>query len=126
MNAEADKLRAEITAADKRISDLEKRPGLTATVKHQIEKAKDVVRDMRIKLAGMQDHRDIPYPNCRELMPHSFFICRPCMLEVPFKLYVRLVGARGFHHHGLISDAALAETHQAVLSHLRQHSTAIL
>lgn len=65
-------------------------------------------------------------PNCRELMPHSFFICRPCMREVHIKLYIRLAGARGFHHHGLISDAALAETQQAVLSHLKQHSTAIL
>lgn len=62
MSAEADKLRAEIATADKRIADLEKSPGLTSTIKHQIDKAKDAVRDLRIKLAGMKDHRDIPCP----------------------------------------------------------------
>lgn len=126
MNAEADKLKADIATADRRIAELESRPGLTAAVQHQIQKAKAAVRDLRIKLAGMQDMRDIPCPNCRELMPHSFFLCRPCMREVPFKLYVRLVGARGFHHHGLISDAALADIQKTVLSHLKQHSSAIL
>ncbi len=126
MNPEADKLRAEIATAEQALAALEKRPGLTKAALHQIEKVKNGIRDMRINLAAMKDHRDVRCPNCAELMPHSFFVCRPCMREVPFPLYVRLKGAEGFHHHGLISDEPLNAARAAVLSHLKQHSTAIL
>lgn len=126
MNPEADKLRKEITDADKRIADLEKRPGLTDVIRHQIDKAKDGVRDMRIRLAGMDERADTACRHCGTRVPYSFLFCRACIRELPLKLYALLKGAVGFHHHKLISDTQLQQAIDAASSHLRQHSSAIL
>jgi ribosomal protein S14 len=129
MSTEADKLRAEIATAERSLAELEARTDVPHAqrmqMQFQIKRVKDMLRTQRIHLAAMQDHRDVRCPNCHELMPHSFFICRPCMREVPVSLYIRLKGAIGFHHHGLIPDAQLAEIKKAVLSHLKQHGTAV-
>lgn len=130
MNPAADKPKADIASAERRLKELESRtdvpPAQRTQMEFQIKRVEDMLRTLRINLAAMQDHRDVRCPNCHELMPHSFFVCRPCMREVPVTLYIRLVGAIGFHHHGLIPDSQLTEIKKAVLSHLKQHSTAIV
>ena len=126
MNPEADKLRAEIAKAEARLAELERRPGLTEAVCFQIDKARAGVRDMRIRLAGMTERSDQPCPHCRTLMPCGFTFCRACIRELPFKLYARLKGAIGLHHHKLVSGEYLHAAYTAALSHLQQHSSAIL
>ena len=74
-------------------------------MEHQIKHAKHGIRDMRITLAGMQDHRDIPCRHCGTLITHSFTFCRACIRELPLKFYAHLKGAIGY---------------------LKQHSTAIV
>ncbi len=126
MSTEVDKLRAAIATADQRIAALEKRPGLTSTVKHQIAKAKDSVRDMRIQLAGMADLRDNPCPHCGTLKTHSFLVCMPCWRDVPFKLWAFFKGAQGLHHNGKVGASYLKAARDQIFSHLQQHSTAIV
>jgi len=126
MSAEAAKLRADIATAEKRLADLENRPGLNAVVVHQIDKAKDVLRDMRIKLAGMETPNAVPCAHCKALVHPSWFLCRACMNDLPLKIWAALKGSIGLHHHRIISDARLQAVKDETLSYLRQHSTAIL
>lgn len=126
MSAEAATLRAQIAAAETRLADLERRPGLTPAIRLQIDKAKDGLRDMRIQLAALTPIKTSPCAHCLTPGPPAWFLCRACMQELPLKLYTHLVGAIGFHHHKLISDAALTEHQQRALSYLKQHSSAIL
>lgn len=131
MNADADKLRKEISEADKRIAQLYAQaktlePQQREIVEHQIKRVEGTVRDMRIKLASLDDRSDVPCPHCLTPMPRGFEFCRPCIRELPFKLYVRLKSAVGFHHHKLVSDSFLQEAMKAAHSHLKQHSSAVL
>lgn len=135
MNAEADKLRAEIATADKAIAALESRPGLTAVVRHQIAKTKDSVRDMRIKLAGLEDRKSA-CPICDGVTPPGWLVCEACSLEVPVKLKMAYDTAYGIAHARRANDYPAPEiayrdeqarlAKQAILSHLKQHSTAII
>ena len=131
MSAESDKLRKEITDADKRIDQLyaqakELAPQQRQIVEHRIKRVDGSVRTMRINLAAMQDHSDVPCPHCRTPMPRGFQFCRPCIQELSSKLYIRLKGAVGFHHHQLVSDSFLQEAMGAALGYLKQHSSAVL
>lgn len=110
MSAEDSKLSADIDTAEKRVAELEAQSRKLAPlhrqqVEHQIKHAKHGIRDMRITLAGMQDHRDIPCRHCGTLITHSFTFCRACIRELPLKFYAHLKGAIGY---------------------LKQHSTAIV
>lgn len=131
MSAETDKLRKEISDADKSIAKLyaqtrELAPQQRQIVEHQIKRVEGSVRDMRIKLASMDDRGDVPCPHCQTPMPRGFQFCRPCIMELPARLYIRLKSAVGFHHHGRVSDSFLEEAMKAARSHLKQHSSAVL
>lgn len=130
MSMEADKLRTDIATAERRLAELEaKACQLSAhqrsQVEHQIARAKDTVRDMRIKLASIDPQADRPCPNCKALMPHSFEFCRVCIRELPLKLYARLKGAVGLAHHKYVTAPYLDNARAAALSHLKQHSSAL-
>jgi len=84
------------------------------------------VRDMRIQLAAMADLRDNRCPHCSGLKTHSFLVCIPCWREVPFKLWAYFKGAEGLHHNGKVGDAYLKSAKDQIISHLNQHSTAIV
>jgi predicted nucleic acid-binding Zn-ribbon protein len=131
VSAEADKLSREINDADKRIAQLYAQakslePQQREIVEHQIKRVEGAVRDMRIKLASLHDRSDVPCPHCKTKMPYGFQFCRPCIQDLPFKLYVRLKSAVGFHHHKLVSDSFLQDAMDAAISHLKQHSSAVL
>ncbi len=131
MSAEADKLRKEITDADKSIAKLYEQakdlaPAQRQMVEHQIKRVEGTVRDMRIKLAGMDDRSDVLCPHCKTKMPRGFQFCRPCIPELPSKLYIRLKSAVGFHHHKRVSDSFLKDAMDAAHGHLKQHSSAVL
>lgn len=131
MSMEADKLRTDITTAARRLVDLEARACQLsaqhrAQVEHQITRAKDTLRDMRIKLASLDPQADRPCPNCTALMPHSFEFCRVCIREIPLKLYALLKGAVGLAHHNYVPASYLDNARAKALSHLKQHSSAIL
>lgn len=130
MSAEADKLRADIAAADLRLSYMEAQAchlpaHQRSQVTHQITRAKDTVRDMRIKLASLDPQADRPCPNCAMQMPHSFEFCRICIRELPFKLYAYLKGAVGLAHHNYVPESYLDKARAAALSHLKQFSSAL-
>lgn len=131
MSAEADKLRKEISDAEKSIAKLyaqarDLQPQQRQMVEHQIKRVEGTVRDMRIKLASLDDRGDVPCPHCKTPMPRGFEFCRPCIRELPAKLYIRLKSAVGFHHHKLVPDSFLKEAMKAARSHLKQHSSAVL
>lgn len=135
MSIEADKLRAEIATADQRIAALESRPGLTTAARHQIAKAKDSVRDMRIQLAGLEDRKSA-CPNCDGTTPPGWLVCEACSREVPVKLKLAYDTAYGIAHARRANGYPAAEiayrdeqtrlARKAILSHLKQHSTAIV
>lgn len=131
MSAEADKLRREIADADKSIAKLYAQakglaPQQRQMVEHQIQRVESTVRDMRIKLASLDDRSDVPCPHCQTPMPRGFQFCRPCIQELPAKLYIRLKNAVGLHHHHKVSDSFLEASMKAASSHLKQHSSAVL
>lgn len=131
MSAEADKLRKEIADADKGIAKLYEQaqdlaPGQRQMVEHQIKRVEGTVRGMRIKLASLDDRSDVPCPHCKTPMPRGFQFCRPCIQELPAKLYMRLKSAVGFHHHKRVSDSFLEDAMKAACSYLKQHSSAVL
>jgi hypothetical protein len=134
MNAEADKLRAEIATADKAIAEMESRPGLTAAVKHQIDKVKGSVRDMRIQLAGLEDRKSA-CPICDGVTPPGWLVCEACSLEVPVKLKLAYDTAYGIAHARRANNYPAPEiayrdeqarlAKQAIISHLKQHGNAL-
>lgn len=130
MNPEADKLRREIANAEKGIAKLyvqarDLQPQQRQIIEHQIKGVEGKVRDMRIKLASLNDRFDIPCPHCQTLMPHSFQFCRVCIQELSSALYIRLKTAVGFHHHKRVSDSFLEEAMKAAGGYLKQHSSAL-
>ncbi|MBB5033141.1 hypothetical protein [Prosthecobacter vanneervenii] len=133
MSAEATKLRSEIAEAEKRLAALESRPGLTPVIRHQIEKAKEGLRDMRIKLAGMEPRSTPPCHICGGKVPAGWLVCEACTREVPARLMMIWKSASHYHHAAAANKQPtiqLAERErlaaEAIYSHLRQHSSAIL
>lgn len=133
MSTKAAKLRAEIATAEKRLADLESRPGLTAAIWHQIDKAKDGLRDMRIKLASLEPRSTPPCRICGGKVPPAWLVCEACTREVPGRLMIAWKSASHNHHAAAANKqptVQLAERErlaaEAIFSHLRQHSSAIL
>lgn len=136
MNAAA--LKAKIATDHQRLRDLQARmqqipPSERRQYDGMLAQAKKDITLLEIQLAGMDESGTCPA--CGDEMPLHFTVCRPCWLDVPFKLYVAYKGASGIaharqangHKPDLIAAAETNEKHArlAVLSHLKQHSTAI-
>jgi len=131
VNAEADKLRKEIADADKSIAHLYAQakslePRQREMIEHQIKRVEGTVRDMRIKLASLDDRSDVLCPHCQTKMPRGFQFCRPCIQDLSAALYIRLKNAVGLHHHKKVSDSFLKNAMDAALGYLKQHSSAVL
>ncbi len=131
MISEAAKLRADIATAEQRITQFYAQsaalaPQHRSPVHYQIKRLDGSLRDMRIKLASLSDLSDNRCPHCAGLKTHSFLVCMPCWRDVPFKLWAAFKGAEGLHHHGKVGDGYLAEARGGEISHLKQHSTAIV
>jgi hypothetical protein len=139
VSSEAGKLRAEIATADKRLAELEAQacklaPQQRDLVEHQITRAKATVRDMRIKLASLEDRKSA-CPVCDGVTPPGWLVCEACSGETPAKLHNAWQCA-SHHAHARRSnsypaaDIALAEGNEqraalAVISHLKQHGSAL-
>ena len=123
MPMKATELKAKIAADHERLCDMERRIELGQRPRFEalFTKARQDITRLEVQLAGMKD----ACPNCGDEMPPSFLVCRPCLREVPFKLYAAYKGALGQHHHQRITGEALAQTKAAILSHLKQFSTAL-
>jgi hypothetical protein len=139
MSTEADKLQAEITAAEAGIAKLRQNarlaaPQQRATAEHQIKAVECKVRDMRITLAGMADRRNI-CPVCDDTTPPGWLVCEGCAPEVPVRLQIAYDGAYGFAHARRANDYPPAEivrceenvrlARLAIISHLKQHGSAL-
>jgi ribosomal protein S14 len=119
-------LRAKIATDHARLRDLEGRIASGAPDKRRmfdamIAQARADITKLEIQLAGMSD----TCPACGEVIPPHFLVCRVCMREVPFLLYAAYKGAVGFVHHGLMPESTLAKAKAAILSHLKQHGSAL-
>jgi hypothetical protein len=139
MSTEADTLRAEIAAAESGVAKLWRNashaaPKHRASVAHQIKLVEDKLRDMRIKLAGMEDRRGL-CPACDYPTPPGWEVCEGCAPEVPIKLQIAFEGAYGIAHARRANQYPPAEIARcdenvrlarlAILSHLKQHGSAI-
>lgn len=71
-------------------------------------------------------HNDCPI--CGLIKPAHFIVCRPCLGEVPWKLWVEHKCAAHLCHHKENQTPARLERSRladlAILSHLKQHSSA--
>lgn len=70
-----------------------------------------------------------PCPHCRDRMPPGFTLCRACWKELTFAHRVELFTAEGQAKSPSLyplGDHRLKMAVTAALSHLKQHSTAIL
>lgn len=137
MNTEADQLRADIAAAEKQLQEVESRSipkAQLAQVQHQIKIAKDGLRNMRIKLASLEDRKNV-CPVCAATTPPGWLLCEPCNREVPAKLHMQWKCASS-HAHAAVSNkkpAALIAAAQAteksaaslIIAHLKQHGSAL-
>lgn len=137
MKSEADQLRAEIATAEERLAVIESRPvpkAQLSAVKHQINLAKKGLRDMRIKLASLED-RTNTCPVCAATTPQGWLVCEACSREVPAKMHTEWQCARG-HAHAAVSNkkpasriaaaqAAEKSAAELIISHLKQHGSAL-
>lgn len=116
-----------ITEAEARMRDLDARIDALPQgahrqqVRHAREAAGEQLRRMHIELAA----RPPVCPHCGDDKPRHFLVCRACWCEVPFKLRALYHGAVGLHHHKAVDDAYLEHARKAVLSHLKQFSSAL-
>lgn len=139
MSTEANQLRAEITAAELGIAKLKRNASIAAPkhaqmVSHQIKGVEDKLRDMRIRLAGMTDRRNV-CPVCDYTTPPGWLVCEGCALEVPIQLKIAYDGAFGLAHARRANryppaDIAQCEENErlaraAIISHLKQHGSAL-
>jgi hypothetical protein len=138
VSAEADQLRADIADAEQKLAKVESRPipaAQLAQVGHQIKIAKAGLRDMRIKLASLEDRKNC-CPVCADTTPPGWLVCEACSREVPPELHTAWQCARG-HAHAAVANkktaariaAAQAAEHSAaslIIAHLKQHGSAIL
>lgn len=139
MSAEADKLRAEIKAAEEAIEKLSNQLAKVPAehrdfVDHQIERVKDQVRDMKIKLASIEDRKNV-CPVCQETTPPGWLWCVACHREVPTALWLTWKCASHHAHARRANKAEPASIAQHdenerraaadINSHLRQHGSAL-
>lgn len=137
MSAEADQLRADIATTEERLAEIESRPVPKAqlrAVEHQIQLARQGLRDMRIKLASLEDRTDC-CPVCSGTTPPGWLLCEPCSRECPASLYTAWQCARGHAHaarQNKKSPACIAATEAAehsaarqIISYLRLHGSAL-
>lgn len=137
MNAEADKLRADIASAEARLEAVESRPvpaSQLAQVQHQIKLAKDGLRNMRIQLASLEADSSV-CPVCIAAAPRGWLVCEACSREVPARLHTAWQCARCLAHAAkqnkkpatLIAQLEANESAAAdlIISHLKQHGTAL-
>lgn len=116
-----------ITEAEARMRDLDARIDALPQgphrqqVRHAREAAGEQLRRMRIELAG----RPPVCPHCGDDKPLHFLVCRACWSEVPFKLRAAWHGAVGLHHHKHVDDTYLDRARKAVISYLKQFSSAL-
>jgi hypothetical protein len=121
-------LQQQISGAEARMQDLDAQINALPQgphrqrVRHAREAAGEALRRMRTELAG----RPPLCPACQADKPASFFVCRPCWREAPFKLRALYHGAVGLHHHGKVDAAHLQRAGTAILSHLKQFSSALV
>lgn len=131
----ASELKAKIATDHTRLRDLENR--IADQPVHQrrqfdamIVKARAEITQLEIQLAGMRD----ACPTCGgDWMPPGFLVCRPCMREVPFKLYTDHKGAVGHAHarrankyppHEIAAaDQRETAAARAITAYLRQHGS---
>lgn len=138
MNPAADKLKADIATAEARLKELEARtdvpPAQRTQMQYQIKRVQDMLRTLRIQLAGMTDRRNA-CPVCDETTPPGWLLCEVCAFEVPVKLQIAYDGARGHAHARKANryppaEIARCEENErlarlAIISHLRQHGSAL-
>ena len=135
MNPQADRLRIDIANAEARLAELERRPGLNPMLCRQIDIAKDGIRDMRIQLAGMEPRTTSPCPICTSSVPPGWLVCEACSREVPAQMMTDWQCA-SHHTHAARANSKpadrirqAAETERAaaaaIISHLRQHGSAL-
>ena len=121
-------LQQQVTAAEARMADLDAQINALPQgphrqrVRHAREAAGEALRRMRTELAG----RPPICPVCQADKPAHFFVCRPCWREAPFDLRAKYHGAVGLHHHGKVDAAYVQRAGAAILSHLKQFSSALV
>lgn len=137
MSQEADQLRAEIATAEARLAQIESRPvpkAQLSAVEHQIQLAKKGLRNMRIKLASLEDRTNC-CPVCAGTTPPGWMVCEACSRETPATLHNTWQCANHRAHAArankkapsLIAQAEETERQakEQIIAYLKQHGSAI-